>query len=203
MGLFLNGKYRKLGQLFSVTLAQLKAVDVQDNESGELATLVGGLTYQYDPTSVLAADDIFVIAPGNNQAGRYVLAQMCPFDIALPINAALADAAVLAAVPAGWVLAIGRCYWEITANWTGGSSSTIGLSSSVAPHSTKGDLLGGAAGDTDATLTAANGKVLGTVGADLATGILIKGAANIRHDLITSDHTAGTGFAHLVGTRLA
>lgn len=186
---------------FAQTLTTLKALDVTEHNDGEVF-LVGSNRYQYFKTSVLAGDDIFVIAPTTG-SGRYVLAQGFPFDLALAIAFGTADAAVLATLPAGCYLLGGRSYWEVTVDWAGGASSAIGLSSSQAPATTKGDLLGGSGGDVAATLVASGGRLLGTVGADVAAGILLKPAATVRFDRITSAFTSGTGFAHLVGQVLA
>jgi hypothetical protein len=186
---------------FALTLAGLKALDVTEHNDGEVF-LVGANRYQYFKTSVLAGDDIFVVAPTTG-SGRYVLAQGHVFDLAIAIAFGTADAAVLATLPAGMYALLGRSYWEVTADWTGGSSSAIGLSTSQAPGTTKGDLLGGSGGDVAATLVASGGRLLGTVGADVAGGILVKPAATIRFDRITSAFTAGTGFAHIVGQCLA
>ncbi|WP_196302696.1 hypothetical protein, partial [Streptococcus pneumoniae] len=79
-------------------------------------------------------------------------------DLPFPIGFATADAAVLGTMPAASSLLVIRGYWEISADWTGGTASAIGLSSSQTAHSTKGDLLGGAAGDVAAALTAALSK---------------------------------------------
>ena len=198
-----NRRWRDLGEAFNVTLALLKTFDVANQEHGERIQLSNGLWYYYHSTSVLTADDIFVIAPNNNQPGRYLLAPGLPFDIALPLDFSLADAAALATTPTGFVAAIGRSYWEITADWTGGSSSAIGVSTDTAPHATKGDLLGGAGGDVAATLVASAGKTLGTIGADVAGGVLLKDGVVLRYDEIVSAFTAGTGYVHLVGTCLA
>jgi len=196
-----SGVWRELRDTFAATLAELKTFDVNGNIHGERIQIAGN-TYYYHATSVLAGDDLFVIAP-NQGPGRYLLAPGYPFDLAMAITSALADAAYLATLPANLVALIGRSYWEITTDWTGGSSSTIGISTDTAPHNTKGDLLGGAAGDVAATLVASAGKTLGTVGTDVAGGILVKGGQKIRYDEITSAFTAGAGYVHLVGTMLA
>ncbi len=202
MGIYVNSTYRKLGQAYGLTLAQLKQVDVSDNEPGERVQLSNGRMYQYIPTSTLTADDYIVVAPATG-AGRYLLCPGYRFDLAVPIDFNAADAAALLTLPAGCYISLGRSYWEVTADWTGGASSAIGLSSSQAPHNTKGDVLGGAAGDVAATLVASGGRLLGTVGADVASGILLKPTATVRFDRITSAFTTGTGFAHVVGEVLA
>jgi hypothetical protein len=198
-----QGRSRQLNELaMDLTIAKLKLVDLDDFDDGRLVQLSTGNFYRYMRSSALTGDDQLVIKPTGSK-GRWLLAPNFPFDLALPIDFNVADAAALLTLPAGCYLALGRSYWKITADWTGGSSSAIGLSGSVAPHSTKGDLLGGAGGDVAATLVAAGGKLLGTVGADVAGGILLKPTHAVRFDRITSAFTAGTGFAHLVGRCIA
>lgn len=191
-----------LAQTYLLTVTTLKALSVGDHVPGELFQLTDGRVFYYHSSSVLTADDIFVVAPGSSQAGRYLLAPGFNFDLTLAIAFGTADAAVLATMPTNSFALLGRSYWEITADWTGGSSSAIGLSTSQAPGTTKGDVLGGSGGDVAATLVAAGGRLLGTVGADVGAGILLKSAATIRFDRITSAFTAGTGFAHVVGQML-
>lgn len=131
------------------------------------------------------------------------LAQLAPgtvVDLAFPIAFGTADAAVLGTLPSGVELLVVRSYWEITADFTGGTASAIGLSSSQSPHNTKGDLLGGGSGDVAAGLTA--GIKAGTIGADIAAGVLLVGGSTIRFDRITSAFTAGAGYAHVVAVVL-
>lgn len=131
-----------------------------------------------------------------------ILAQLAPgttVDLPFAIGFGTADAAVLGTMPTGSALLVIRGYWEISADWTGGSSSAIGLSSSQTGLTTKGDLLGGASGDVAAALTAALSKTPGTIGADVAAGIILKAGSTVRFDRITSAFTAGAGYAHLVG----
>lgn len=182
------------------SLAQLKALNVSDNRHGERIRLDDGNEYYYHSSSALTADDVFVIAPTTG-AGRYLLIGRC--NIKLAIAFGTADAAVLATVPTNGEFLLRRAAWRVTADWTGGTSSAIGLSSSQTGHTTKGDLLGGGTGDVAAALTAALGFTLGTVGADVAAGVLLKSAATVRFDRITSAFTAGTGFVHLIGDMLA
>lgn len=192
-----------MGAATAMTLAQLKALSVALHEPNELFQLSDGRVLQYKSASALTADDVFIFAPANSQAGRYVLAAGYDTDIVLPIGFATADAAILATLPTGGSFLLRRGLWEVTADWTGGTASTIGASSSQTGHTTKGDLHGGVAGDVAAALTAALGLTLGTIGADVAAGVLLKGGATIRHDRITSAYTAGAGFLHLVGFMVA
>lgn len=116
------------------------------------------------------------------------------FTLKLPIGFATADAAVLYTVPVGRRVIVGRAFWEVTSAFTGGTSSTIGLSSSATGYTTKGDLLGDAAGDAQAALTAG---FRGAIGNKLASNgiVVLPGEATIRFDRITSAFTAGAGFA--------
>lgn len=197
-----TGRYRQVGEVAGLTLAQVKSIQFDAFDHGRELKLAGGNVYRYVHGNTLAADDIFVIKP-NTGGGRLLLAQGQVADLSLPFTFATADAAALATLPAGFALLVQRGYWEITADLTGGASSAIGLSSSQAPHNTKGDILGGAGGDVAASLTAAIGRTLGTVGADVAGGILLKAAATIRFDRITSAFTAGGGNAHVVASVIA
>lgn len=194
-----TGTWRTLDDTYGITVAQLKGIDVIGNQQGERVQLSSGLMYYYHATTVLTGDDAFVIRPTRGPGG-YLLAPGYPFDLPLPLIYTLADAAILATPPAGFVAELGRSYWEVTADWTGGSSSAIGISTNTAPDSTQGDLLGGAGGDVAATLVSSGGKILGTVGVNVAGGILLKGGVGVRYDEITSAFTAGTGFLHLIGT---
>lgn len=118
-------------------------------------------------------------------------------SLQLAATFATADAAVLFTVPTDIRLLIDfRPFWENSIAWAGGASSAVGLSSSNAAYNTKGDLLGGAAGD----VTAAMGTGFkGTIGAKLATqGLVVLVAGDtIRFDRITSVYTSGAGIAHI------
>lgn len=120
----------------------------------------------------------------------------------LAVTKDTADAAVLYTVPTGKRLFVEQAFWEVTANWTGGSSSTIGLSSSSTLFATKGDIQGGASGDAAAALTTTIKFCKGTQGAKLATNgkVVLEAGETIIFDRITSAFTAGTGYAHIVGT---
>ena len=89
--------------------------------------------------------------------------------------------------------------WDIRTAFTGGSSSSIGLSSSMTGSTAKGSVLGGAAGDATGILTA-NVLTAGTAGTSYASsGLVWLGpGATIRFDRITSAFTAGSGFVQLL-----
>lgn len=133
-----------------------------------------------------------------NAAGTWERNGSDMFSCKIPIDYTLADATVLYTVPIRARLI--AAYWEITADWTGGSSSAIGLSSSKAPHNTKGDIHGGASGDVAATLVASAGVVRGTQGLSVTATpfvVVLEAADTIKFDRITSAFTAGTGYVHL------
>lgn len=123
--------------------------------------------------------------------GRYMLT--------LPIDYTLADGAVLYTVPllqGGARVAVERAYWEITVAWTGGVSSAIGVSSSNAGYATKGDLLGGAAGDVASGLTVGFKGTLGARAASQGVIVLIQGDT-IVFNRITAAFTAGSGLLQI------
>jgi hypothetical protein len=198
-----TGIFRKVGDIHGISLAQAKAIRFTSDDDGKVVQLSDGNFYVYRAASVLTGDDALVITP-TESVGRLLLAPGYNFDLAIAFTYAKADAAAHLTSPnTGFLAMLGRSYWEITANFTGGSSSAIGASLGAAPHSTKGDVLGGAGGDVAATLVASGGKLLGTIGADVAGGILWKGNVALRHDRIVDAYTAGTGYLHAVGRMLA
>lgn len=184
------------------TVAALKALPATHpaHVGGNVVTvLADGSEWVYHPTSSLTGDDLFVVTP-TNAAGRW-LRKVGTVDLKMAIAFGTSDAAVLATLPAGSRFLLRRGYWEITADFTGGSSSAIGASSSGTGYTTKGDLHGGSLGDVAASLTA--GVRAGTIGADVAAGVLLVAGDTVRFDRITSAFTAGSGFLHLVGELVA
>lgn len=120
----------------------------------------------------------------------------------LPIGFALADLAELYEVPDGKRLLVEMFLWETTADWTGGAASAIGLSSDQAPHDTAGDLLGGAAGDVEADLQAADGVHQGTIGTSYSAApesVVLESGSKILFNRIVSAFTTGAGFVHVIG----
>ncbi len=179
------------------TIAALKAIAASDaaRTHGNEVLLADGSAWYFHSSSVLTGDDILVVAPTAG-SGRW-LRQVGFADLKMAIAFGTTDGATLLTVPAGCTMFVLRGYWEITADWTGGASSAIGLAG-PSPHNTAGDLLGGAGGDVAATLTVALSPALGTVGADQAAGIRLKAADTVTFERITSAFTAGSGFAHLM-----
>lgn len=190
------------------TRAALKAVAAANRVTGQMAMIAtDGSLWRFDGASAAAADgaDMVTIVPTAG-SGRWIRADK-EFVLKLPIAFGTADAAVLFTTPAGFCLRpTGMPWWEVVAGFTGGSSSTIGISSTNihADFTVKGDILGGAAGDAAATLVA--GQIPGTYGdafndADVSTNTqlvtlhrcIIDEAKTIRFDRITSAFTAGSG----------
>lgn len=97
-------------------------------------------------------------------------------------------------------LAIIRAAWDVRTAFTGGTASAIGLSTSMTGFNTRGDLLGGATGDVEATLVA--GLYGGTLGAKFASnGFPYLGpGATIKFDRINSAFTGGSGYVQLLVT---
>lgn len=123
----------------------------------------------------------------------------------LAIDKTMADAAVLYTIPTGKTLSIVRAYWEVSVSWSGGSSSAIGISSTNAAYNTKGDILGGSAGDVAAMLVSTGSPYKGTLGpkmlmsAGTTSSVVLVAADVIRYDKVTSTFTAGSGFLHIDG----
>jgi hypothetical protein len=154
--------------------------------------------WQFHSTCALTGDNILVAEPSDSGAGAWLRVPGAAL-LSLPITYATADAAVLLTVPTGCVLQPLEFAWKVAADFTGGTASAIGVSSSnLSGHTTKGDLLGGATGDLAATLVASSGEfALGTIGAAFASvanrRVLMKPTETLRFDRITSAFTAGTG----------
>jgi len=140
-----------------------------------------------------------VVTPSDAAGGAWLRVDNF-VDLKLPFAFNTADATALLTVPAGFNLLLLRAYWEVIASLTGGASSAIGLSSNNAAFATKGDILGGAAGDVAATLVQTGSPYKGgTLGAKFGTnGLIVLVPANtLRFDAITSAFTAGNGFVHV------
>lgn len=175
--------------------AALTALTASQRADGMMAMLDDGTKWRFDAASTAADTSGNLVLTPDAGTGRWMRADNF-VDIKLAVGFATADAAVLFTVPVGFRLRPTHPFWEVTTAFTGGSSSAIGLSSSHAAASTKGDLLGGASGDVLAGLTAG---LKGTVGTSIADGstIALVAADTILFDRITSVFTAGAGFAHV------
>lgn len=180
------------------TLTALKAIPANQRVNGMSAiVLADGSRWRFSSTSALTGDDLLVAAPSAG-SGRW-LREVGATTLAIPITYATADAAALLTPQAGMLIRWTGFAWKVTADFTGGSSSAIGVSSAKTGYTTKGDLLGGATGDVAATLVASSGLgVDGTIGAKFGTDALRRAlwaaADTLRFDRITSAFTAGTGY---------
>jgi hypothetical protein len=187
------------------TLAALKSLNAGLRVDGQRAYVSANKSSWVFSASSTAADttDNFVLTPDVG-LGRWLRTDPS-VHMKLAVAFGTADAATLFTVPAGVRLELEKLFWEITADWTGGSSSAIGVSSADAPHSTKGDLLGGATGDVLATLVATTGETQGTVGVSFSSApnlAVLEATDTIRFDRITSAFTAGTGFVHVIARQI-
>lgn len=212
------------------TVAALKAIPTIDGTAATATTRprymtvpqgreervrsLNGRLFAWHPTSTVTADDQLVIIPDDRNvlvdtalsaslAGRWLAVPGQMVDLALACDYTKADAATLYTMPVGANMRLVPGYWEVTTGFTGGSSSAIGLSSDQTGHTTKGDLLGGSGGDVTATLGSAADYIEGTIGADIAAGVILKAGKLVRFDRITSVFTAGAGYAHVVGQLLS
>lgn len=180
--------------------AAVKAIVAADRVNGQLILVrTDNSLWRFDSASTAAsdgADGNLVLVPDAG-TGRWIRADKA-FVMKLAIGFGTADNAVLSTVPAGFAIRItGMPFWDVVTGFTGGAASAIGIDSSLAGHTTKGDLLGGATGDVAATLVA--GVQPGTIGPKLDTlveiqAFLLKGADEIHFGRITSAFTAGAGF---------
>ncbi len=186
------------GKVLATTKAALKALPSAARYEGmEALVLADRSRWVFDADlAVVDATDNVVMSPDGG-LGCWVRADHT-FVMKLPIAFGLADNAVIFTVPEGFALRLaGMPYWETTTGWSGGSSSTIGVSSSRTGFTADGSLLGGAAGDVAATLVA--GVQAGTIGvgmdslAEIQAG-LFEEADTIIYNEITSAYTAGEGF---------
>lgn len=179
------------------TIALLKGVRPQRRADQMPARVTAdGSLWRFHASSVLTGDDILVVAPTEG-TGRWIR-EVGAACLEMPFTFAKTDGALHLTVAAGFVILPFEFAWKVTTNFTGGSSSTIGVSSTnIAGSTTKGDLLGGAAGDLAAALTTTLSPNLGTIGTVFDTLAerrkFIKGGDTIRHDRITSAFTTGVG----------
>lgn len=178
----------------------LKAIAAADRYNGQLVIVQSDRSSWVFNSASSASDttENLVCTPGAG-TGRWMRSDKV-VDLKLTVSKDNTDAETLFTVPVGFRLALLKSFWEPTADWTGGSSSAVGLSSDqTAPAlNTKGDILGGAGGDVAAGLLAA-AVITGTIGAKMAApaAVLLAGKV-IRFDRITSAFAAGTGFAHVI-----
>jgi hypothetical protein len=158
--------------------------------------------WYFHSTSTLTGDDILVVAPTAG-SGRWLRVPGA-VRLRLPIAFGTADGATLLTLQAGQLFKLESAHWQVTTAFAGGSSSAIGLAATGS--TTAGDILGGAAGDVEATLTA--GVKAGTVGAKMDSDSelhaqLFVATNTFTFERITSAFTSGAGYAVLVGFLLS
>ncbi len=193
------------------TVANLIAFDGNVIPNGTLVQVLNSNTGGPDQSSVARnfkfvtgsvvtdASAKWVLAPNVNPAGGKWITVDPFFELASFVQFTQADASALWTIPTGFRCRILRPFFEVGTAWTGGAASSIGLSSSNAAYNTKGDLMGGAAGDIAANLAAG---FKGTAGAKIAAmyatlpPVILIAGDTIRWDRITSAFTAGTGIVH-------
>ncbi|MCP3886465.1 MAG: hypothetical protein GY700_13545 [Propionibacteriaceae bacterium] len=182
--------------------AALSAIVAASRFTGmQVMVRADGSMWRFDGTSTATEDagQELVIAPDAG-SGRWISNDKFK-TLKLPIDYTTADGAAILTVPADMTLRLAAFpYWEVTTGFTGGSSSAIGVSTSISGYDTKGDILGGASGDVAATLVA--GDVAGTLGGELDDNVVFQAlclvaADEIQFDRITSVFTAGAGFVCL------
>lgn len=187
----------------AATMTALKAItDVGDLTHGNRVMVdADGSEWYWHATSALTGDDILVATPAAAPAaGRWL---RCPGHVVLecPIGYGTADGATILTIPTGAAFKLHGAHWRITTGFTGGSSSAIGIASSIS--ATAGDILGGASGELTAAIGTA-GRKAGTIGplVDTETELqtqLYAAAGTFTFERITSVYTAGAGFACLEG----
>lgn len=188
------------------TIANLKGLKAGIREEGaEVLVTANGSRWRFSAASTAAdTSDNFVLTPTTG-SGRWLRTDQT-VAMKIAIASGTADAATLFTVPTGFTLKLQELFFEVTTNWAGGSSSAIGISSADAPHSTKGDLLGGAAGTVAAELTTTIGYTGENLGINFASApfvAVIKATDTIRFDRITSIFTSGAGFLHVIANPIA
>lgn len=180
------------------TRAALTAVAAAGRYDGQMVMVrTDGSLWRFVAASSVSADGAgeLALAPDVG-TGRWLRANQS-FTMKLAISKDTADATALCTIPGQMALRMtGLPYWEVTTGFTGGTSSAIGMSAS-AIATTKGDLLGGAAGQLTAVLGTAGVKP-GTIGPLIDTlaeqqAFLLVAADFLRFDRIASAYTAGVG----------
>jgi hypothetical protein len=192
-----------LGTSFSsgvATKAALSAIVAASRFDGMLTMVrADGSMWRFVAASTASEDEgqELVIEPDAG-TGRWVTADKFKV-LRLPVDFSMSDGDAILTVPADIVLRLAAFpFWDVTTGFTGGSSSAIGVSTSVTGYETGGDILGGAAGDVAATLVA--GVAAGTLGGELDDNVGFQALAlveadELQFDAITDAFTAGAGFA--------
>lgn len=178
-------------------LTALKAIAAVNRTNGMLVMLRSdGSTWRFHSTSTAADTSENLVATPGAGSGRWLRNDKV-VALSLACDFGTADNATLFTVPVGARLRPHAAWWEVSVSWTGGTASAIGVHASPTGWSTKGDILGGATGDVEATLVSTDTRMTGTVGATLdgsASGtkrLILIAADTLKFDRITSVFTAG------------
>jgi hypothetical protein len=192
------------------TVAELQAFNgakVRPNQLALVQNPVSSLNYSgpstYQWQVGYAGSDAtaqLVVDPGAGGTGKWVCVDKYFNMHFTNITFATADAAVLFTVPTGFRLAPWRFFMETGNAWSGGAGA-IGVSSSNAAFNTKGDLMGGAAGDVAANMGAAGFH--GTIGTKMAASyttrppVVLVAGDTIRWDVVVAGYNAGNGILNV------
>ena len=188
------------------TRTALAAIAAASRADGQVVTVLSdGSSWRFVAASAVTMDGAsaavsnIAITPAAG-TGRWIRNDQ-NFTMKLPIGFGTADAASLCTVPTGFCLRLtGLPFWDVVTPFAGGAASAIGISSDQTGSSTKGDLLGGATGDVEATLVA--GVIPGTIGAKQDTlaeqqAVVVPAGKKLRFDRITSVFTSGAGYVQV------
>lgn len=192
-------------------MTALKAIAATGRADGMIVGVIAGTgggweLWRFSAASAAADTTESLVATPAAGTGRWL---RLPGDVTLtlPITFANADNSTIFTSPAGSLFHPREAWFDVTADWTGGVASAIGVHCSVVGWDTKGDILGGAGGDVAATLVAASfPRMTGTIGTKLATRtlgrLIMKAADTLKFDRIVSVFGAGTGNVRVVGDLL-
>lgn len=193
------------------TMTALKAIAAADRSNGMLCLVLSDTAsemslWRFHSSSSASDTTENLVATPAAGSGRWLRADRL-VSLYLPVTKDNADNSTIFTVPTGARIHPREAWWEVTTNWTGGSSSSIGVHASPTGWTTKGDILGGSAGDVLSTLVTTNTRMTGTVGAKLDTrdhGRLIMVAADtFKFDRITDAFTAGAANVRILCDVLA
>lgn len=190
-------------------IVALKAIDTTAYTTGTLVLVESDNTgraslWMFSSTSVVADDTTNQLVTNPTTGGGAWLYQGSSITLKLAISHANSDADTIFTVPTGVQLHPREAWWE-TSQTFNGTSPKLGVHASPTGWTTKGDILGGATGDT---LASTDSRMAGTIGAKLDTrahGRLIMIAADtFKFDLISGSlSTAGASNVRILCDVLA
>jgi hypothetical protein len=149
-----------------VTVTDLEAATEVNGQLGG-RVIASGNWWRWDAASLVNdATSTVSVRPTSiaaDEAGRWIL-DLPIVLLSFPITFETTNEEVLFEVPDGVVIHPLSFWWEIGTNFSGGSSSAIGVSSDKTGFTAAGSLLGGSSGNVAAELTTALSPTLGKVG---------------------------------------